>query len=366
MTRADAVERVVVRTFTVPTDAPEADGTAEWDSTTAVVAEVHTADAVGTGWSYTPAAAAQLVRDVAAPVITGRSVHDVPALWFELARATRNAGRAGVVAGAISAVDIALWDAKARLLDISLLDLLGASRDAAPVYGSGGFTTYPDDRTEHQVRGWLEQGIRAVKIKIGESFGRNVQRDLHRIALVRRIVGDDVEVFVDANGGYSVAQARRVEHAMRRWDVRWFEEPVSSDDPRGLADVRANALADIAAGEYVYRSIDAHSLVTAGAVDCLQLDVTRCGGITGWMRLAAYAQANELDVSAHCAPQLSAHVVCAAQNARHLEYFHDHSRLEPMLFDGVQPVVDGSIAPDRRLTGHGMRLRDAAAEYEVS
>src|SRR5262249_53715879 len=161
-------------------------------------------------------------------------------------------GRPGAAATAISAVDIALWDLKARLLDLPLQTLLGRAHAEVPVYGSGGFTTYDDRQTIEQLQHWTgELSIPRVKIKIGETWGSNPDRDLARIGLARKTIGDDRELLVDANGGYTAKQALRV--ARRMVDdtgVTWFEEPVSSDDHDGLRLVRSMVDCDVAAGEY--------------------------------------------------------------------------------------------------------------------
>lgn len=360
---APRIDRVTAEVYTVPTDQAEADGTAEWEATTALVVRVAAGDVEGLGYSYTDASAAGIVTKVLAPLVRGACASDLPYLRHAMDRAVRNMGRAGVVACAISAVDVALWDLRARQLGVPVLELLGRARTAAPVYGSGGFTTYDDATTVAQLRHWLALGVGAAKIKIGESSGSAVPRDLERIALARETLGD-VELFVDANGGYGPGEARRVERAMREYDVRWFEEPVSSDYPGELASVRAGAVMDIAAGEYCWGIQDAARLIAAGAVDCLQLDVTRCGGFTGWLQGAALAEASGIDVSAHCAPQLSAHAVCASRRARHLEYFHDHARLEPMLFDGVLEVREGALEP-ADVAGLGLTLSPGAAGFRV-
>lgn len=352
------IDAIETRTFRIPTDAPEADGTATWDATTVVVVLLRAGETTGLGYTYSSAAAASVIEHDLAPAVIGRAVSDLPGIVADLEHVLRNPGRPGIGSCALSAADVALWDAKARALGLPLVDLLGRVRDSAPVYGSGGFTTYDDERTRSQLSAWVDQGCRAVKIKIGESWGSRVDRDLHRIALARGTIGPDVELFVDANGGYSVGQARRVEQAMREWDVRWFEEPVSSDDPGGLAAVRVGAHTDVAAGEYVYRAADAVALL--GSVDCLQLDVTRCGGYSGWIQLSSLAAAHGLQVSAHCAPQLAAHAGCATRHFRHLEYFHDHERIEPALFDGALPLADGRLTPDRSRAGLGLTLREDA------
>jgi L-alanine-DL-glutamate epimerase-like enolase superfamily enzyme len=349
--------------YVIPTDAPEADGTLAWDKTTMVVVTAKAGNERGLGWSYTAAAAATLVGELLADVVTGRDAFDVAGTAEAMARQVRNVGRPGVAAMAISAVDIALWDLKARLLGVALSSLLGRARDTVPVYGSGGFTSYSDDQTREQLSGWVEkQRIPRVKIKIGESWGSEERRDLARVRLAREVIGPDAELYVDANGGYTTGQAVRVAAALDDYGVTWFEEPVSSRDPAGLAAIRRQVRPDVAAGEYSWSLADSAALIAAGAVDCLQLDVTRCGGITEFGRGAALAAANQLQVSGHCAPNLHAHVAAAVPNLRHLEYFHDHQRIEQLLFDGALDPDGGALRPDPGRPGHGMTLRAADAE----
>ncbi len=361
------VESVDARAYTIPTDAPEADGTASWRATTLVVARVHAAGLTGTGWTYGPPGCAALVDELLAGVVTGRDAFAVPGSWEAMVCAARNATRAGAVGYAISAVDVALWDLKARLLDVSLARLFGTVYDSVPVYGSGGFTTYSDDQLTQQLGGWVkDQRIPRVKIKIGESWGSAATRDLDRIAQARDVIGPDTALYVDANGGYQRKQAVRLAKSMAEWDVRWFEEPVSSDDLDGLREVRDRADADVTAGEYGTDITYFRRMCAYGAVDCLQVDATRCGGYTEWLRSAAVAASFGLTVSGHCAPNLHAPVAAATPNLRHLEWFHDHVRIESMLFDGALDPSGGTITPRADRMGHGMTLLDEAAEsYRV-
>jgi L-alanine-DL-glutamate epimerase-like enolase superfamily enzyme len=280
-----------------------------------------------------------------------------------MARAVRNIGRPGVAATAISAVDIALWDLKARLLGSSVVQLLGAAQDGVPIYGSGGFTSYDDDQTREQLAGWVDKDrIPRVKIKIGENWGTRERRDLERVALAREVIGPDAELYVDANGGYTAGQAVRVADQLAHHGVTWFEEPVSSQDLAGLAAVRRQVRPDVAAGEYSWSLADSARLIDAGAVDCLQLDVTRCGGITEFLRGSALAAAHNLQVSGHCAPNLHARVGVAVPNLRHVEYFHDHQRIEQMFFDGALDPAGGVLTPDPDQPGLGLTLREPDAE----
>jgi L-alanine-DL-glutamate epimerase-like enolase superfamily enzyme len=355
-----AVEAVA---YTVPTDAPEADGTFAWDSTTLVVVTVAAAGASGTGWTYAPAAATAVVDELLAPVVSGRDPFDVEGSWDAMLRAVRNAGRPGLVGMALSAVDIALWDLRGRLEGRTLADLWGVPASPVAAYGSGGFTTYDDTRLRDQVAGWLDLGLRHVKIKIGESWGCNESRDLERAATTRAVVGDGVDVFVDANGAYAVDQACRVGRALDGLGVSWFEEPVSSDDVAGLDEVRSALRADVAAGEYGYDS--AYLARMAGHVDCLQLDVTRCGGYTGWRRAVASLPPGT-QLSAHCAPYVTLPVAATTPGLRHVEWFHDHVRIAQHLVEECPDPVGGRLTP-RDVPGHGLTLRsDVAKRFRVA
>jgi L-alanine-DL-glutamate epimerase-like enolase superfamily enzyme len=359
-----AVDDMSAAVYVIPTDAPEADGTLTWNETTMVLVAARADGELGIGWSYAAAAAAGVVADVLADVVVGRSALDVAGAAEAMARAVRNIGREGIAATAISAVDIALWDLKARLLGLPVASLLGRARRDVPVYGSGGFTSYDSGRTREQLAGWVEKdGIPRVKIKIGESWGGNERRDLERVALAREVIGPEAELYVDANGGYTTGQAVRVAREMADYGVTWFEEPVSSQDPAGLAVVRRQVQPDVAAGEYSWSLADSARLIAAGAVDCLQLDVTRCGGITEFLRGAALAAAHNLEVSGHCAPNLHAHVGAATANLRHVEYFHDHQRIERLLFDGTLDPRGGAMTPDSGRSGLGLQLKTSDAEH---
>jgi L-alanine-DL-glutamate epimerase-like enolase superfamily enzyme len=338
--------------FRFPTGEPEADGTLGWNATTAVVVIAHAGSVTGLGWTYSTGAAEAVIRDHLAGAAVGQDTADVASCWESMRRACRNLGARGLVMQAISAVDIALWDLKARTLDLPLRELLGQVRSEIPVYGSGGFTTMSDDALAEQVEQWKALGCHAMKIKIGESWGRRTDRDLARVRRVRE-VAPHADLMVDANGGYSRAQARRVGAALDELGVVWFEEPVSSDDIDGLAHVRDAVNCDVAAGEYAADLYDTAGLCQA--VDCLQLDATRCGGYTGFAGAASLAAAHNLEVSAHCAPALHAPIAAATVNLRHVEYFADHARLEPLLVEHTPVVDEGAMRPNATV-GHGLLL----------
>jgi L-alanine-DL-glutamate epimerase-like enolase superfamily enzyme len=284
------------------------------------------------------------------------------AAWATMQEAIRNAGRPGVGAMAVSAVDVALWDLEAKLLDVCLADLLPRFHETAPVYGSGGFTSYSDRRLAKQLGGWVEMGIPRVKMKVG----REPERDPHRLRVAREAIGVEVDLFVDANGAFTPTQALRWADRYAGFGVSYFEEPVSSDDRAGLRRVRDRAPAGmaIAAGEYGWTLTDLAGLT--GCVDVLQADVTRCGGITNLLRVDGICKGAELPFSAHCAPAISAHACCAVECLVHLEYFHDHVRVERLLFDGTLDPSAGALRPDSSRPGLGIGLKRAeAARYEL-
>ncbi|GAA3760982.1 enolase C-terminal domain-like protein [Microbacterium kribbense] len=352
------IDRLDVQAYTVPTDGPEADGTIAWDSTTMVLVQLHSGGVVGTGWTYGATECAAVIRTTLAPLVVGNSALETGRCFEKMVKAVRNSGRQGAIGYAISAVDTALWDLKARLFDMPLYRLLGAVHDAVPVYGSGGFTTYSDQRLAQQLGGWVhDEGIPRVKIKIGQSWGTAVPRDLERMRRARSVIGPDAELYVDANGAYTRKQAIRLARAAADLDLRWFEEPVSSDDLDGLREVRDAVDTDVTAGEYGFDLVYFRRMCQAQAVDCLQIDASRCGGITEWMRAAAVAASYGLDVSAHCSPHLHAHVAAATPNLRHLEWFHDHVRIETRFFDGALDPQGGTLTLDAAAPGTGLTLR---------
>ena len=358
MLRSSApITRVETCTYRVPTDLPESDGTLEWDSTTLVIVRAQAADKIGLGYTYADTSTARLIRDVLAKVVEGHDAMAIPVCWNAMVAQTRNLGRPGIVSMAISAVDSALWDLKARLLGLPLVTLLGQLRKSVPVYGSGGFTSYSDKQLQNQLKGWVAQGISRVKVKIG----RDARADLKRIGLARQAIGPDTELFVDANGAYRRKEALAQAERFAEMHVTWFEEPVSSDDLAGLRLLRDRAPAgmEIAAGEYGYELGYFRRMLAAGAVDVMQADATRCGGITGFLNISALCDAFHVPLSAHTAPSLHMHVGCAVPSLRHLEYFHDHVRIEEMFFEGIAPPVSGELRPDLSRPGMGIELKQA-------
>lgn len=355
-----AIDDVAVASYTIPTDAPESDGTLAWNRTTIVIATVRAAGIRGLGYTYADTATAALIYDALREVVTGMDAMAPGAAYRAMWKRIRNLGRPGICSMAISAVDAAIWDLKARLLGLPLAALLGQVRTGALVYGSGGFTSYSDRQLEKQLGGWARAGMRAVKMKIG----RDPERDPERVRAARKVIGAQTRLYVDANGAYNPRQALEQAEMLAHHDVRWFEEPVSSDDLAGMRFVREHAPARmrIAAGEYGYTVFDFHRMLAAGAVDVLQADMTRCGGVTGFMEAAALCEAWNMPLSSHTAPSLHVAVACAAAPFAEMEYFHDHVRVEKMLFEGGPQLVQGELRPDLSQPGNGLELRRADAQ----
>jgi L-alanine-DL-glutamate epimerase-like enolase superfamily enzyme len=358
--RATPIKKLEVSAYKIPTDQPESDGTIKWDSTTLVLVECEADGKKSLGYSYADVATAKLIDSKLKGVVLGRDAFSPNECFVALTKSIRNLGRPGISSMAISAIDTALWDLKARLLEIPLVRLMGQVRDAMPLYGSGGFTSYTNEELQEQLRGWVSDGIPRVKMKIG----RDSKADPERVAAAREAIGDEAELFVDANGGYSRKQALELSYVFSEFDVSWFEEPVCSDDLAGLRLMRDDGPPgmDIAAGEYGYDVTYFHRMLSAGAVDVLQADATRCGGYTGFFQAAVLCEAHHLPLSAHCAPALHIPVGCSARPFRHAEYFHDHARIESMLFDGVPSPENGTLKPDVSQPGNGLTFKRKEAE----
>ncbi|HEX6457363.1 MAG TPA: enolase C-terminal domain-like protein [Thermoleophilaceae bacterium] len=358
-----AIERLAVSAYEIPTDEPESDGTLEWDSTTLVLVEASAGGETGLGFTYSDVSAAKLIEGKLADSVKGCDALSPQAAWATMQETVRNVGQQALSAMAISAVDIALWDLKARLLGVALADLLGRFHARVPVYGSGGFTSYSNERLAEQLGGWASQGIPRVKLKVG----RDPNADPERVRAARSAVGPDVDLMVDANGAWQRKEALRwMQVFAEDFGVNYVEEPVTSDDLEGLRLLRDRGPAgmNVAAGEYGWDLPYFERM--ADCVDIQQADVTRCGGITNLLRVDTVCKARSIPFSAHCAPAISAHACCAVETLVHLEYFHDHVRIESMLFDGTLSPEKGYLEPDSSRPGLGLELRrDVAEEYAV-
>src|SRR4051812_36033838 len=353
------IERLDVSAYTIPTDQMESDGTLEWDSTTIVLVEVYAGGKQGIGYTYGDLAVARVIDRKLSPVVIGKDALQIPDIWNSMVQTVRNIGRPGLASMSIAAVDSAIWDLKARLCDLPLASLIGQARHEVPIYGSGGFTSYSVNDLTQQLTSWVDSGIRMVKMKVG----REPDQDSQRVFAVRNSIGNEAGLFVDANGAYTPKQSLEMALAFEQANVSWFEEPVSSDDLSSLRFIREHtpATISVAAGEYGYDSFYFKRMLEANCVDVLQIDGSRCGGITGFLKAAELADAYQIPISAHTAPAFHLHVCCSAPRLLHLEYFHDHVRIENMLFDGLVQPVNGALRPDLSRSGNGLELKLADA-----
>lgn len=364
MTEAAPITRGDVSVYEVPTDAPEADGTFSWDSTAMVLARLEAGGKHALGYTYADSATARLASTLLEKVVLRQDAFNHGAIRQSMLHFVRNLGETGISMMAVAAIDNALWDLRARLLDVPLVSLIGKVRDSIPVYGSGGFTTYSDEQLTKQFSGWAEQGFSMMKMKVGT----DPTDDPHRVSVARRAIGDDPKLFVDANGAYTVAQAIRLAEIFKEESVEWIEEPVSSDNLAGLNEVRERVPAgmDVAAGEYGYTAWYFRRMLDAQAVTVLQADATRCGGISGFLDASSLCWAHNVPLSSHCGPSMHLHVCCAAPRAVHMEFFHDHARIERMFFDGFCEPRSGRMHPDLTRPGSGLELKEKdAAPYLI-
>lgn len=348
--------------FTIPTELPDSDGTAEWSATTLILVRLGAGGISALGYSYSHEACVPIIKKTLFPLLSGKSPFALRAHWTGMNLAVRNFGREGVASSAIAAVDAALWDLKARLLDLPVVTVLGPVREKVPAYGSGGFTSFSEEKLCQQLETWTEEGLSMVKMKVG----RNPDKDPARVAAARRVIGEGVQLFVDANGAHSPKEALARARIFSEQNVSWFEEPVSSDDLAGMNFVRERADMDIAAGEYNYNVLQARAMLEARAVDVLQGDATRCG-VTGFLEMAALCDAFGIPFSSHTAPALHAHLGCASSRLRHIEYFSDHVRVEQLLFDGATTRQNGGfVQPDLARPGFGLEFKaQDAARFKV-
>lgn len=350
-----------VGSYTIPTQSPESDGTLEWNSTTLVLVAIDGAGETGIGYTYASSAAANIINEILKPVVVGGNIMDIPLLHNEMIKAVRNQG-SGLTMMAISAVDIALWDLKSKLLDVPLSVLLGKVKEKMMVYGSGGFTSYNKSQLQLQAKDWVDRGISHVKIKVG----REPLKDVERVTQVREAIGEHTKLFVDANGAYTVKQAIEKAWEFTEFKVIWFEEPIAAYNHEGLRFIREQVppMMNITGGEYGDSLSYFEQMLQNKTVDILQADVTRCGGITGFLKAGVLAEVFGLPFSSHCAPSLHIAPALALPSFFIAEYFFDHVRIESTLFDGFIQPINGFIQPDLSRPGLGIEFKyDDAERY---
>jgi L-alanine-DL-glutamate epimerase-like enolase superfamily enzyme len=358
------IKDLKVSVYKIPTDLPEADGTISWNSTTMIFVEITAGGKTGIGYTYAHEATALVIEKSLKKIVVGKDAMNIENITSGNIRSIRNNGNCGIAMMAVSAVDNALWDLKAKIFDVPLCVLLGQAKDAMLIYGSGGFTSYTNAQLTKQFDDWAKEGIQFVKMKIGS----HPEKDVARVKIAREAISSNTGLFVDANGAYTIKQALNMAEMFSEYDISWYEEPVSSDNLKGLRFIREHApnKINIAAGEYGYNLPYFDKMLHAGAVDVLQADATRCGGISCFMKAGFLSEAYQIPFSSHCAPSLHLHASLALQSFYIAEYFHDHIRIEKMFFDGVALPVNGLIRPDLNRAGNGLTFKERdALKYKI-
>jgi L-alanine-DL-glutamate epimerase-like enolase superfamily enzyme len=350
------IQDLSVAAYTIPTDVPEADGTIAWDSTTIIIVKLKAGSKEGIGYSYAHAATAGVINQMLKPIVIGQNIINIPVITSAIIKAIRNNGASGIAMMAVSAVDIALWDLKAKIFNVALATLLGMRKEGMLLYGSGGFTSYSISQLQQQFYDWVDLGIKSVKMKVGT----HIQEDPERVKAAREAIGENIELFIDANGAYTARQAIDIAAQLERYNISWFEEPVPSDDLDGLHFIRQKipTTMNVVAGEYGYSLSYFNKMLEANAVDILQGDATRCGGITGFLKVGYLCEAYQLPYSSHCAPAVHLHAALSLPAFYIAEYFHDHVRIEELFFDGVTKPVNGVLKPDLNKPGLGLTLKE--------
>ncbi|MGP4029940.1 mandelate racemase/muconate lactonizing enzyme family protein [Actinomadura sp. 3N407] len=316
----------------------------------------------GTGFTYALTGGIEgahaIVDGLFGPRINGTDPLQWDSLWHELSAATHRLG-GGVAVAALSALDIAVWDLRARAAGLPLHRFLGAQRESVPIYGSGRATHQMSD--EELVAGalsYVEEGYRAVKLRAG---ALGVARDVARVAAVREAVGPGVQIMVDCNERLDLAQAQRLGQRLNDLDVVWLEEPLPSHDVASHALLAARCPVPIAAGEHLQGRFAVKQYLDRGAASVLMPDASLTGGISEWNRIAVLAEASGAAVSPHFLPELHVHLAAAARAATWVEHF---PLLDDLLLETLTPS-GGAVAPPGR-PGHGMRWApDALDRYSV-
>jgi L-alanine-DL-glutamate epimerase-like enolase superfamily enzyme len=349
----------------IPSAQPLGDATATWNLLGGCFAHIRTnAGLEGLGWSGASSAIREVIEHNLKPIIVGSDPLEIERLWDRMFSSVRSIGRKGAALCAISAVDIALWDLKAKMLGLPLYKLLGPYTDSVPVYGSGGWTTLSDAELVNEMAGYVQRGFTHVKMKVGRNFGSCEADDIRRLALVRKALGADVGIYVDANGGYRAKQAISIAKRFEEYGVSLFEEPVIADDIEGLSVIAKSTTIPIAAGENEYTKYGFKDLIARGGVDVVQPDVGRVGGVTEWLKVAHLAEAFNLPVAPHAMQLVHLHLACATPNLMKVEVIGVQEDYSRELFQEIPPHNGGMWAPFPDKPGLGVELRqDAVARF---
>ena len=315
-------------------------------------------DIEGIGFTYHDMcglAIGTMIKDTIEPLLIGRDPLCNEDIWQYLYNYMYYYGRKGTALYALSALDVALWDIKGKVAGLPLYKLLGGSQTKIPAYASGGWTSYTKDELVKEATNMVASGFKSIKIKVGVEGGTNINEDVRRVAAVRKAIGDDIDLFVDANFVWKASDAILFAKKAEQYDLGWFEEPVIADDIEGLARVRNNTTIPIAAGENEYTRYGARDLVVGKAIDIYQPDPCYNGGITEVLKMNAIAQAWNLKLALHCVDFVTRHMASAATNSLIVEHL--------LVWDGVinkmflnPPVIKNGMIEITDLPGLGLKL----------
>ncbi len=359
--RQHSIKRVDVHLVASPVRAGFADATRKVETVGYTIVRVTTDQGLeGVGVTYHEVggeATRSLIAHDIAPRLAGRDPFETEALWAEFYAYLRGAGRKGLAFCALSAVDIALWDLKGKILGMPLYRLLGGNNPMVAVYASGGWTSFSDDELAANSKAKIERGYSIVKVKVGVEGGRNPRRDLRRIRMVRAAIGPDAGLLLDANNCWDAATAIQFANNVRDCDIMFFEEPVFADDIPGLARFRRGTDIPLATGEHEYTKFGVRDLVLHEAVDVVQVDVTRVGGYTEVLKVLAITQAWNLKFAPHAMEHLHLHLVAAAPNAMFVERLDIFEKITGEVFTNAPVPKDGTMEiPDRPGLGLDLNL----------
>ena len=346
-----------LRNATILPDAPGAGGLGQ------LLVHIKTDEGVeGLGVGEAPPGVRQVVESGFKELLIDQDPFDIEKIRHRLFWRSHRYGRQGIASRAASAIDIGLWDLKAKALGLPLYRLLGAFTDTVPIYGSGGWTDFSEQELVAEMTGHVEQGIKAVKMKIGKDMGKSEREDIERVAAVRKAVGDDVALYVDVNSGYYAKQAIYMCKEFEQYQVGWIEEPVLADDLTGLAEIRRAVSIPVATGEEEYTKQGFKELISGGAVDIVQPDVQRIGGVTEWMKVARLAEAFGLPMAPHAAQLVHLHVACAIPNLKAVEYMNHYLEADRLWYTEFPEPRDGMWSPYPDKPGLGLELDPYAVD----
>ena len=348
------VTRIDTRFYRFPAHRKIVDAIQEFDSMEVITATVHTDQGTeGVGFAYTIGRGGRAVKvfldDEFVPLILGEDPNDIERLWEKMWWGPHWVGRGGVASVAMCAIDIALWDLKAKHADLPLHKLLGGCRERMPVYDTdGGWLNHTEEELVTQAAEQVRQGYTGIKIKVGKP---NRSEDVARIQAVREVIGPDVKLMVDANLHWTAAEAIARARLFEEFDLFWLEEPIEADDVLGHEKLRRSTSIPIALGESLYNRHVFKEYLARDAVSILQPDVGRVGGITEWLRIAHLAHSFNVNVSPHFLMELHIQVTCGVPNALWVEHIPFLSRF---VADPLR--IENGYAYPPATPGHGVVL----------